>query len=211
MKGILAIWNDCARGREGPYEEWYQEEHLTERVGINGFLVGRRYEALAAKRQFLTTYEVESPEVLSSTEYRERLAQPTERTSAIMRDGFLNMNRNVCERRAIRGAFRGGVVLTAAVNEVSPFDWLQSVAERRPLSSELTHSEIWISAERKETKVSAEEALRGSDAKISGCLTLEFLRREPAMRVADEIGRSLPTCELGVYQLMCTLRREDLG
>ena len=85
MNGILAIWNDCARGREASYEEWYQDEHLIERLSVNGFHVGRRYEAVAAKRQFLTTYEVETPEVLGSAEYRERLAQPTERTSAIMR------------------------------------------------------------------------------------------------------------------------------
>src|SRR5262249_32295055 len=111
MRGILAVWNDCAIGRETAYEEWYQEEHLIERVCVSGFLVGRRYEAVVAKRQFLTTYEVQRPEVLSSAQYRERLAHPTERTTAIMRDGFLNMNRNVCQRRAIRGAFRGGVVL----------------------------------------------------------------------------------------------------
>ena len=135
MNGILAIWNDCARGREASYEEWYQDEHLIERVSISGFLVGRRYEAVAAQAAIPDHfYEVERPEVLSSAEYRERLAHPTERTKAIMRDGFQNMNRNVCERREIRGAFRGGVVLTAAVTEASPFAWLQSVAEQRPLT-----------------------------------------------------------------------------
>jgi hypothetical protein len=74
MSGILAVWNDCARGREASYEEWYQQQHLIERVSVSGFLVGRRYEAVAAKRQFLTTYEVERLEVLSSPQYLERLA-----------------------------------------------------------------------------------------------------------------------------------------
>jgi hypothetical protein len=210
MSGILAVWNDCARGREAFYEEWYQEEHLMERVGVSGFIVGRRYEAVVAKQRFLTTYEVESASVLSSPQYRERLAHPTERTTAIMRDGFLNMNRNVCERRAMRGPSRGGLALTVAVTEANPFGRLQSVAERWPLSSELTHSEIWI-AVLKEKKSSAEEALRGGDAKISGCLALEFLRREPAMRVAKDIRQALPGSEVGVYQLMCTLRNEDLN
>ena len=45
MSGILAVWNDCARGREASYEEWYQQEHLIERVRVSGFLVGRRHEA----------------------------------------------------------------------------------------------------------------------------------------------------------------------
>jgi hypothetical protein len=210
MGGILAVWNDCAIGREAAYENWYQKEHLIERVSVSGFLVGRRYEAVAAKLQFLTTYEVKHLEVLNSAEYRERLAHPTEQTIAIMRDGFLNMNRNVCERRAIRGAFRGGVVLTVAVTEAHPFARLQGVADGWPLSTELVHSEIWIATEKKAAKVSAEEALRGRDAKISGCLALEFLRREPALRVANELGPALPGSEVGVYQLMCTLRGEDI-
>ena len=63
----------------------------------------------------------------------------------------------------------------------------------------------------KEASVSAEEALRGRNAKISGCLALEFLRREPAMRVAKDIRQALPGSEVGVYQLMCTLRNEDLN
>jgi hypothetical protein len=204
MSGILAVWDDCARGREAFYEEWYQEEHLMERVGVSGFIIGRRYEAVVAKQRFLTTYEVESAGVLSSPQYRERLAHPTERTTAIMRDGFLNMN------RAMRGACRGGLALTVAVIEANPFARLQSLAEQWPLSSELTHSEIWI-AVLKEEKASAEEALRGRDAKISGCLALEFLRREPAIRVANDIRQALPGSELGVYQLMCTLRSEDLN
>jgi hypothetical protein len=210
MIGVLAVWNDCAPGRETAYEDWYQQEHLIERVSVSGFIGGRRYQAVRAKRKFLTTYQVERPEVLSSAEYRDRLAHPTERTTAIMRDGFLNMNRNVCERRAIQGALRGAVALTIAVTQAEPLAGLQSVADKWPLSSELTHSEIWISAEKKEAKVSTEEALRGRDAKISGCVALEFLHGESALRAADEIGRALPGSEVGVYQLMCTLRREDL-
>jgi hypothetical protein len=177
---------------------------------VSGFLVGRRYEAVAAKRQFLTTYEVKRLDVLSSPQYRERLAQPTERTTAIMRDGSLNMNCNICERRAMRGVCRGGLVLTIAVTEADPLARLQSPAEQWPLSSELTHSEIWI-ALLNEARVSAEEALRGRDAKISGCLALEFLRREPAMRVAIDIREALPGSEVGVYQLMCILRSQDLN
>ena len=44
--------------------------------------------------------------------------------------------------------------------------------------------------------MAAEEALRGRAAKISGCLTLEFLRREPAMRVADDMGVRRPATRL---------------
>jgi hypothetical protein len=93
MRGILAIRNDCARGLAATYEEWYQDEHLIERLCVSGFCVGRRYEAVVATRQFLTTYEMER------LEYLERPAHPTERTAAIMQSGFSNACRTVCERR----------------------------------------------------------------------------------------------------------------
>ena len=43
--GILAIFNNVAHGREAEFEEWFQHEHLPERIAIPGFLMGRRYEA----------------------------------------------------------------------------------------------------------------------------------------------------------------------
>jgi len=210
MSGILAIWNDCAPGREAAYEEWYQDEHLSERLGVSGFRVGRRYAAVVAARQFLTTYEVEHPEALTSAEYRKRLANPTERTDAIMRGGLTNMCRTVCERSDVRGAIRGGVALTVALTEPDPLMRLRGVAGKYPMSVELAHSEIWLAAEAENRKPSTEEALRGRDDKISGCLTMEFLRHEPALRVADDIRRAFSGAEIGVYRLMCCLRNEDL-
>ena len=51
-KGILAIWNDCAKGEETNYENWYQNEHLPERLGVPGFIRGRRYENLVDSPKF---------------------------------------------------------------------------------------------------------------------------------------------------------------
>jgi hypothetical protein len=211
MRGILAIWNDCARGRESAYEEWYQDEHLIERLCVSGFCVGRRYEAIVGTRQFLTTYEVERPDVFASAEYLERLAHPTERTAAIMQSGFSNMCRTVCERRRIQGPIRGGVAVTVALTEPNPLARLSTAAEKLPLGIELAHSEIWISAEKEAINTSAEERLRGRDSKISGCLALEFLRHEPALRAADNIRRACVDAEIGVYRLLCSLRREELA
>ena len=36
--GILAIFNDCRPGREAEFEEWFQGEHLLERLAVPGFL-----------------------------------------------------------------------------------------------------------------------------------------------------------------------------
>ena len=47
-EGAVAIWHDIApEGREDFYA-WHGEEHMPERVGIPGFLRGRRYVAIEA-------------------------------------------------------------------------------------------------------------------------------------------------------------------
>ena len=47
-QAVVAIWNDVApEGREQFYE-WHNHEHMPERVGIPGFLRGRRYHAADA-------------------------------------------------------------------------------------------------------------------------------------------------------------------
>ena len=45
--GILAIFNDCRRGHEAEFEGWFQGEHLIERLGVPGFLFGRRHQAIS--------------------------------------------------------------------------------------------------------------------------------------------------------------------
>ena len=103
MAGILAIWNDCAPEGEAHYERWYKSEHMQERVGVPGFRFGRRYERLAGgDRRFFTFYEVESPDVLSSRAYVERLENPTPWTTESMKY-FRNMVRTVCDLRASAG------------------------------------------------------------------------------------------------------------
>ena len=37
------IWNDIAPGMERAFRDWHDEEHIPERVGVPGFLSGRRF------------------------------------------------------------------------------------------------------------------------------------------------------------------------
>lgn len=211
MSGILAIWNDCIASRASAYESWYQDEHLPERLGIHGFMKGRRFEAICASRQFLTTYEVAHPEVLRSAAYRERLAHPTTRTVDMMQDGFINMSRTVCERRDLRGASRGSVALTVALGTADAYTRLHAATGMLKVDAAHTHSEIWVSAEPDTKEISAEEALRGGDVKINACLVLEYLRPDVANRVANALRRQIADADIGTYRLLCSLNQEDLS
>ena len=92
--GILAIFNDCRPGREAEFEEWFQGEHLLERLAVPGFVFGRRHQAISGSCGYFNFYLVESPDVLTSKPYLERLDNPTASTRRVM-PGFRNTTRAV--------------------------------------------------------------------------------------------------------------------
>ncbi len=109
--GALVIWTDIKPAAEEDFNRWYDHQHLEERVGVPGFLNGRRYKAIGdAPAKYLAWYEVASPDVLGSDAYGARQANPTEWTSRIMPE-FLNVTRVTSARIAKSG---GGLGCIAA-------------------------------------------------------------------------------------------------
>ena len=53
LKGsaFLALWNDIEPQRRTEYDAWHTFEHVPERVGIPGFIRGRRYVARERSRR----------------------------------------------------------------------------------------------------------------------------------------------------------------
>jgi hypothetical protein len=78
--GLLMVWADVPSDKEKEFNRWYNEEHLTERLAVPGFLNAARYEAVKGGPKHLAVYELESPAVLDSDAYKRLQAQPTEWT-----------------------------------------------------------------------------------------------------------------------------------
>jgi hypothetical protein len=110
-EGVVAIWNGIrAEGREEFYE-WHNREHMPERVGIPGFLRGRRYVAVDAHPEFFTLYETASVAVLSGPDYLARLNAPTEWTRRATAH-FTDTARSLCRVAISIGPGAGGWMLT---------------------------------------------------------------------------------------------------
>jgi hypothetical protein len=97
-------------GRENFYE-WHDREHIPERVGISGFLRGRRYIALSGTPEYFTLYEVRDRSVLTAPDYLGRLNNPTEWTSRAVQH-FRNTSRSLCDVEASMGKGSGGLIGT---------------------------------------------------------------------------------------------------
>ena len=84
---------------------------MMERLGIPGFLRGRRYAAVDAEVEFLTLYEVTSTDVLVSDMYKQRLTHPTPWSTKTL-PAFRNNVRGACQIEFSEGYAMGGFLLT---------------------------------------------------------------------------------------------------
>jgi len=208
--GILAIFNDCRAGREAEFEAWFQGEHLLERLAVPGFLFGRRHKKISGASGYFNFYLVETPEVLTSKPYLERLDNPTPMTRKIMSEVFVNMNRTVCRRIARRGSFRGAFAVTARFNRIPDEAALSGTLEKLNVDAAVAGCEIWVALDSAGMPVSMEEKLRGGDNKIAGALMIDTLYEADAEAVGAQLATQFPSADIGVFRVLCQIGRGDL-
>jgi hypothetical protein len=206
-EGVLAIWNDIREGRTDEFEFWFKSEHLAERLAVPGFRLGRRYEAIAGAPRYFIFYLTDTPGVLTSAAYLERLNNPTPLTQSVMTNGFVNMNRTVCRRAARFGALWGAVSVTARFIRPPDPSRVSALLERVAGEDGIARAELWSSAE-SGGEAAVEERLRGGDRKIEACILVDALREADAERARAALQREFgDTAETGVYRFLCAATR----
>jgi hypothetical protein len=200
QRGILSIFNNVAPGRDADFNGWFQGEHLEERLGVPGFLYGRRHRALSGSSAYFNFYVVESPDVLTAKAYLDRVNTPTPRTRVTMTEIFKDMCRTVCRRDVRVRAWRGGFTVTARFFAADDIAALKT-ALTDITKDETTVGEIWSSAEAGGT-MSEEEKLRGGDRKIAQCLLIDTLDQRKAEQIAERLKRQFPAADVGVFRVI---------
>lgn len=110
-EGAVAIWHDIAPEGRGEFYAWHGQEHMPERVGIPGFLRGRRYSAIEAGLEFFNLYEALSVEVLKGQDYIARVNAPTPWTLSAVKH-FRSVARSICRVAHTAGPAQGGLIAT---------------------------------------------------------------------------------------------------
>ena len=77
-KGILISSMEVLPNEEADFNEWFDREHLAERVAIPGFIEARRYESVGAPTRYLQIYSATEFDVLNGAAYRAALAKQTD-------------------------------------------------------------------------------------------------------------------------------------
>jgi hypothetical protein len=203
MVGILAVWNDRSDKITADYERWYMTEHIPERLGVPGFRTAQRYEAIDADRKFFTFYEVDSPAVLTSEVYRERLANPTAQTRAIMPD-FLGMIRSVFVEGSRDGRGVGGAAVVIRYAQKAP-DVVAPSVNGLVDPSEITSIRVWDTAPGNAPTDTVESRVRpGRDGVAGGAVVIETARAEAAQQLVAVFrsDTALSGTVIGCYRLL---------
>ena len=219
-RGVLLVITDTAPEFEAEFNEWYDREHLKDRVATAGFLSARRYVASEGVRKYLAVYETESIAVFESSAYKQKLAQQTDWSKRILKQ-FRNPHRAVARIGASQGYCVGGVASMSVLagGKAGGTDELRTKVANaliprlmvRPgiLAAHLLESDPGLSQPVPEYPRDSESAAAPDD----WFLLLEA--SDKASLAGADLGQTaaaldIPLRILGVYRFMTEVSRADL-
>lgn len=221
-KGVLAIWNGIAAEAEDEFVAWHVREHIPERVGLPGFLRGRRYVAVDGDPKYFNFYETTGADALASPVYQARLDAPTEWTRRVVAH-FTDTWRTVCDVAVSTGtgggAFIDALRLTSAVPPESFRAAMGALAGRVAAAPGIVAAHLLEGRREASGAGSAEKKLRGGPDRVADwVLLIEAVDEEPlrALRAgaaADAAlaaaGAALPVTR-GLYRLQYGLAHDEI-
>jgi hypothetical protein len=160
------------------HEDWHVHEHMYERLGIPGFLRGRRAATLSDPRRYFVTYEVENFDVLNSPAYHHCLNNPTPWTQKHM-PHQRNIVRSLCRVGGSYGAGIGQFVATvrfapASGKEDALRAWLnKSVLPDLPAKPGLTSAHFFVAIKQTGPKTNEQKLRGGKDGEVDWVLLVE--------------------------------------
>jgi hypothetical protein len=221
--GVLAIWNGIAPQAEDDFVAWHVREHIPERVGLPGFLRGRRYVAVDGHPKYFNFYETESAADLSSQAYQARLNAPTDWTRQVVAH-FTDTSRTICDVAWSQGGEGGwieAIVLETAVAadvfQASMRACLSDAVTRIPGIVGLHLLKGHVAAGQGDT---AEKKLRGVPDKTAAWILLveasrleaiETFRSRTGSRQAIVGCGAADTIVRGTYQMQFALTKTELA
>lgn len=130
--GMLFVATNIDAADEADFNQWYDHEHVEERVAISGFLSGTRYQAVDAERKYLGLYETTSLEAFTSADYHAAFTSQTE-WSVKNLNKMVNPMRRVCAISHQHGQGSGShlavLTLKAGTDVASLGSWQNSVQQ----------------------------------------------------------------------------------
>lgn len=107
VKAVSVMWTEIPADVAYDLNEWYDREHVKNRVDIAGYCWGKRYKALQGGPSYMAVYATEGPHVQAGNEFLEVVTNPTEGETQFA-PHFYNSIRMMCDVTASVGDSEGG-------------------------------------------------------------------------------------------------------
>jgi hypothetical protein len=223
-RAFMAIWHDIEASGEAEYSDWHTRQHMPERLGVPGFLAGRRgVDWDLTHQRWFTLYETRTLEVLSSDDYRARLNNPTPWSNRTQ-PNFRNFARSACILSASTGRGFGGAMATIRLNmredELAEFEAAADrLAHRIALLDGVCGAHLGVAAPQTTRIKTRETELRASTGEdvFDAVVLVDGVGRRELTRVLPEVQKLLDaaltiTSHLaGIYDLAYLLISEDVA
>jgi len=218
--GLLIVWTDVAEAIAADFNEWYNREHLPDRIlRMPGFLRGRRYAAVAGGPAYLTCYDLQDTNFMLSDAHTGLRRQRTERDRLFV-PRFQNTIKGICDVAGRAGTGNGGQLVALPVKalpgheqdfaDVMCRDLLPALGACRGVASAL-----FALRNEKVTQASSAKDDRSGDRYLNGLVVVEATSDEGvaaalAQLAPDRLSSSRAMADLMptpcVLQLMFDLR-----
>jgi hypothetical protein len=223
-RAFMAIWHDIEASGEAEYSDWHTRQHMPERLGVPGFLAGRRgVDWDLSHQRWFTLYETQTLEVLSSDAYRARLNNPTPWSNRTQ-PNFRNFARSACILSASTGRGFGGAMATIRLNmpedELATFEAAADrVAHRIALLDGVCGAHLGVAAPQT-TRINTREtelrAATGEDV-FDAVVLVDGVGRRELTRILPEVQKLLDAAltttshQVGIYDLAYLLMAQDVA
>jgi hypothetical protein len=115
-RAFVSLWSGVLGGYERELDTWHTIEHMPERLGVPGFLRGRRYmNPKAADHAMFILYEAAHIETFRSPGLLARLNDPTEWSKRVQ-PGLANFLRAPCRTLVSLGEGVGGALMAIRIS-----------------------------------------------------------------------------------------------
>jgi hypothetical protein len=195
-RALLLVWTDIPTNVETEFNDWYNREHLRERVEVPGFIRGRRFAAISAAPKYLALYEAQSAEVMRSEAYL-RLKRTRDARSMQFVPLFRNTIKATCDIVSHAGAGEGAFLvllpITADPERLGSFrDWVLKTFFSELVQSTGIMAATYAARNRTTRAASAAHDVRTGDRHLENVLMIE---------AASDLGASIAVSHLNPQAL----------
>jgi hypothetical protein len=206
----LFVWSDIDPDHEADFNQWYDREHMEERVRIPGFTGARRYRAVSGSaRRYLALYRASSLADFTSAAYQKAFTKQTQ--WSVTNFGRMSNTRRRVMHVAQEGGFGWGSALVLI--ELKP-GALENDAVGKVLSTVLVKDGVlrvhhMIPDETLSTPLPSEDT---QGRVLAPCIAVDVssepIAEATLRQLTEELGSAVREAE--TFRLMWALDEDDL-